>query len=249
MKTLLLGALASVAAHAQSEHVPPDPPQSQPAHMSYERMVELMQMDDTARFGRVMVNHAEWRAAEGAFGLQAQAYYGGDYHKAWLKTEGDFIDGDIEHASAELLWDRVIARWWSLQAGVRHDFGIGASRDWLAVGISGLAPHWLELEATVYAGEQGRTALHLRVDYELLITQRLVLQPEVETYVYGKEDRERRLGSGVSQAKLGVRLRYEIKREIAPYVGVEWVRRFGDTADLAADENELGAVAGLRIWF
>lgn len=249
MKALLLGVLASVTAHAQSEHVPPDPPQSLPAHVSYERMVELMQMDDTARFGRVMVNHAEWRTADDAFGLQAQAYYGGDYHKAWLKTEADIEGGNLEHANVELLWDRVIARWWSLQAGLRHDFGTGPSRDWLALGISGLAPHWFEVEATLYAGEEGRTALHLRVDYELLLTQKLVLQPAVETYAYGKEDRERQLGSGVSQVKLGLRLRYEIKREIAPYVGVEWVRRFGDTADRAGDEDEVGAVVGLRIWF
>jgi len=212
-------------------------------------------MDDEARYGRVMLNQAEWRDADAgaAYSLQGQASYGGDYDKLWIKAETDRVDGATEHANAEVLWDRVIARWWSLQTGVRHDFGAGPSRDWLAFGVAGLAPYWFEVEATAYVGAAGRTALRVRTDYELLLTQRLVLQPEFEANLYGKDDRERGLGSGLSQVELGLRLRYEIKREVAPYVGVEWTRRFGSTADwteaAGGEGSEVSAVAGVRIWF
>jgi copper resistance protein B len=124
------------------------------------------------------------------------------------------------------------------------------ARDWAAFGVQGLAPYWLEIEATAYVGDSGRTALRFRAEYELLLTQRLVLQPEFETNVYGKRDPDRGIDSGVNDAAFGLRLRYEIRREIAPYAGVVWKRRFGD-ADLvigrAGSETQL--VAGLRIWF
>jgi len=250
----LLTLTTAMTAHAQTQHVPPDPPQSAPLHMSYGKMAELMQMDDKARHGRVMLNQAEWRDADTgeAYSLQGQASYGSDYNKLYIKTEADRMNGVTERANAELLWDRVVARWWSLQTGMRHDSGVGPSREWLAVGVAGIAPQWFQVEATLYAGDAGRTALRVRTDYEMLLTQRLVLQPEVEANLYGKEDRERGIGSGLSQLELGMRLRYEIKREFAPYVGVEWTRNFGGTADLSHEHDgssEVSAVAGLRIWF
>lgn len=250
----LLASTAAMTAHAQTQHIPPDPPQPLPAHTSYEKMAELMQMDDKARHGRVLLNQAEWRDADAgdAYSLQGQASYGSDYNKLYIKTEADRVNSVTERANAELLWDRVVARWWSLQTGVRHDFGVGPSREWLALGVAGVAPQWFQVEATLYAGEAGRTALRVRTDYEMLFTQRLVLQPEFEAHLYGKEDRERGIGSGLSQVELGMRLRYEIKREFAPYIGVEWTRKFGGTADLSPeheDSSAVSAVAGLRIWF
>jgi copper resistance protein B len=124
------------------------------------------------------------------------------------------------------------------------------ARDWAAFGVQGLAPYWFEIEATAYVGDSGRTALRFRAEYELLLTQRLVLQPEFETNVYGKRDPDRGIDSGVNDATFGLRLRYEIRREIAPYVGVVWKHRVGD-ADFTAGRtgSEAQLVAGLRVWY
>jgi copper resistance protein B len=149
----------------------------------------------------------------------------------------------------EALWNRIVTPWWSTQVGVRQDFGDAPSRTWLAFGVEGLAPQWFDVEAAIYLGEEGRTAFRADVSYDLLLTQRLVLQPEIEADVYGKDDRERGIGSGLSDIEAGLRLRYEVRRELAPYIGVHWVRRFGETADLAGDDSEVRFVAGVRAWF
>lgn len=235
-------------------HVPPPPPQHEMGDMSEEAMAEMMDMDDTAGFGMALFDQFEWRDTEegSAIAWDGRAWYGNDYDKALLKSEGERIDGDYE-GSAELLWDRVISRWWSLQAGVAHDFGEGPSRTWATVGVQGLAPYWFEVEALLYVGEQGRTAANFSAEYEMFLTQRLVLQPKVEFNLYGKDDAANGIGSGLSDAELGLRLRYEIRREFAPYVGVVWSRLFGETADLArdhgADDSEVQFVAGVRMWF
>jgi copper resistance protein B len=240
---------------SESEHVPPDPPATDLADMSYRKMADMMDMDDKAKIGKVLLDQLDWRDADDAtaFAWDVQAYYGTDYNKLWLKTEGEHTSGTTEDARVEVLWDRIASRWWSAQAGVRHDFGEGPSRDWLAVGVQGLAPYFFEIEATAYVGDAGRTAAHFKADYELLFTQRLILTPELELNLYGKDDPERRIMSGFSDAELSLRLRYEIRREIAPYIGVAWVHRFGETADLVRaageDPSDIEALAGIRIWF
>jgi copper resistance protein B len=241
---------------SEREHVPPDPPQQELQHpMPYEQMVRMMEMDDRGRFGKAMLDRLEWRDVDGAAALEwdAAAWYGGDYDKLWVKTEGEHRAGKTEDARAELLWDRIIMRWWSVQAGVRQDFGEGPSRTWAAVGAQGLAPYFFDVEATAYVGENGRTAARISSEYNLLLTQRLVLQPEAELNLYGKDDPGRRIGSGLSDMQVGLRLRYEFRREIAPYVGLVWTRRFGKSADFARlsgeDSNDVQALAGLRIWF
>jgi copper resistance protein B len=152
-----------------------------------------------------------------------------------------------------LVWDRIISSWWSFQAGARQDFGEGPSRTWASIGLQGMAPYHFEIDATLYVGEQGRTAARLAGEYDLLITQRLILQPEIELEFYGKDDPANGIGSGLSEAGLGLRFRYEIRRELAPYVGVQWERKLGGTADLARneghDDSEVLFVAGLRAWF
>lgn len=227
--------------------------------MCYREMADLMQMDDTARFGKLMLDQLEWRngsAGEARAAWDAQAWYGGDYDKIWLKTEGSYVAGDpdrgLREASLEVLWNRVITPWWSVQVGGRRDVEQQRSRTWAAFGIQGLAPQWFETEATVYAGEQGRTAARLKVQYELLLSQRLVLQPFVETNLYGRTDAQRQIGSGISDLQLSVRLRFEVRRELAPYVGLVWVRRFGSTADMVraagGHAGEVQLAAGLRVW-
>jgi copper resistance protein B len=237
------------------DHVAPDPPQQMMGDMTYKDMVSMMQMDDTHRFGKVMLDQFEWRdAQDGAAGAwDAQAWYGGDYNKLWIKTEGERVAGITQGASVEVLFDRVVGRWWDAQGGIRQDFGRGPARTWLALGLQGLAPYWLDAEATFYVGEEGRTAVRLKADYDLLLTQRLILQPYGEANIYSKSDAEREVGSGLSDLELSLRLRYEVRREFAPYLGVGWFKRFGTTAGLARaageGSDEVQLVAGLHIWF
>ena len=184
---------------------------------------------------------------------ELQARFGRDYDRAVLKAEGEVYGGRFEEARTELLWGHAVAAYWDTQLGVRHDGGEGPSRSWLAFGVQGLAPYWFEVDAAVYVGDAGRTALRLEAEYELLLTQKLILQPRVEANLYGKRDAERGLGAGLSDLTAGVRLRYEIRREFAPYVGIEWGGKFGRTADYAQaageDAKETRFVAGLRFWY
>lgn len=239
---------------SERRHVPPAPPERPMHDMTNRQMIELMQMDDAGTFGKLSLDQLEWRGGEGADALawDGQAWYGNDYHKLRLKSEGERTDGDYE-GRAELLWDRILDRWWNVQAGVRHDFGEGPARSWLAAGVQGLAPYWFGIEATLYVGEEGRTAARFAGEYDLLITQRLILQPEIELDLHGKDDARNGIGSGLSQTETGLRLRYELRREFAPYVGVSWTRFYGETADLARaagrDQSEVRFVAGLRAWF
>lgn len=239
---------------SELKHVPPDPPQHAMGPMSNDRMIELMEMNDTAIFAKVLVNELEWQRADDAdvTAWDTHAWIGGDYHKLWLKTEGEHAEGETE-ARHELLWDRIVGRWWSAQVGVRHDMHEVSDRTWFAVGVQGLAPQWFEIDATLYLGGQGRTALRTSIEYELLLTQRLILQPQLEFNLYGTDDPDNGIGSGLSDVEAGVRLRYEIRRKFAPYVGVEWSKAFGKTADFAREENretdDVRVVAGVRAWF
>jgi copper resistance protein B len=227
--------------------------------MSYREMADIMQMDDTARFAKVMLDQLEWRnggANEGRAAWDAQGYYGGDNDKLWIKTEGKYMSQGrtgIHDADVEVLWDHVISPWWNLQAGGRQDLGSGQSRTWGAIGIQGLAPQWFQTEASIYASDEGRTAARFKAQYELLLTQRLVLQPFAEANFYGHPDRANEIGSGLSDLEISFRLRYEARRELAPYVGVVWIRRFGETADLVrasgGERSNLELTAGLRVWF
>jgi copper resistance protein B len=185
--------------------------------------------------------------------FQLSGWYGQDLNKLWLRSEGDVSHGKIEGGDVEAFWNHAIATYWGTMLGVRHDLGAGPNRNWLAYGVEGLASYWFKLEATGYVGESGRTAARLRANYEVLFTQRLILEPELEFNLYGKDDPARRIGSGLSDVSLGLRLRYEIRREFAPYIGINWVRRVGTTADYARADGQhvfdQQLVAGIRIWF
>jgi copper resistance protein B len=240
---------------SEAAHVPPDPPQHPMGDMPYSHMAAMMQMNDRALMGTLLFDQLEWRnAAEGnAVAWDAEGWYGGDTNKVWLRSEGERVGGRTQDARADLLWDHTFARWWSVQAGGRQDFGAGPGRTWAAIGVQGLAPYWFNAEATFYVGGQGRTAVRLKTEYELLVTQRLILQPEGEANLYGKSDPARELGSGLSDLEIGLRLRYEVRREFAPYIGVVWSRQFGGTADRVrqsgGNPSDVQFVAGLRAWF
>lgn len=186
-------------------------------------------------------------------GWEGTAWVGGDLNKLWLRTEGERVDGHTESADLEVLYGRAIAPWWDLVAGVRHDFKPGASQDFLAVGVQGLAPYKFEVAATAYLGQSGQTAATVEVEYETLLTNRLILQPVVEAEFHGKNDALRGIGSGLSTVEAGLRLRYEITRKFAPYIGVVHERAFGRTADFRREAGEGASetrfVAGVRLWF
>jgi copper resistance protein B len=239
---------------SERRHVAPDPPQHVMGAMSNAAMIELMQMDDAASFGMLQLDQLEWSriAGEHVAGIEGQAWYGNDYDKLWFKAEGEISAGDYQ-GRTELLWDHVLTRWFNLQSGVRQDFGPGTPRSWLAVGVQGLAPYWIEMELAAYVGDAGRTALRFTAEYDWLLTQRLVLQPEIDVDLYGKDDVENRIGAGLTETELALRLRYEVRREFAPYLGVVWSRRHGDTAALARAEgdaaDDLYFTLGLHAWF
>lgn len=233
------------------EHVPPAAPSSTPALASHDSMSATMGMDDSAPYGLIRFDRAEYRQGE-AFGWDADGWYGGDYDRLWLKTEGERGHGEWD-GRLEALWSRVITRWWSSQFGLRRDFGDGASRTWVAAGVEGLAPYFFDIEATAYVSDQGHLSARFAASYDLLFTQRLVLQPDVELTAFNKAEPDRLRGSGLSIATIGLRLRYEVRREMAPYAGIEWSRSFGQTSDLLRANREppsdLQWVAGLRFWF
>ncbi len=212
-------------------------------------------MGDTALIGSLLVSRLEAVRSDGntSAAYDLGAWYGHTYDRAVLKAEGDLDAGEVKDARTELLWGHAVAAFWDAQLGLRYDSGAGPDRSWLALGVQGLAPYWFEVDAAAYVGEAGRTALRLDASYELLLTQRLILQPRIEANAYGRRDAGRGLGSGLSDIAAGLRMRYEIRREFGPYVGVEWARSFGGTADLARaageDASHTRLVAGLRFWF
>jgi copper resistance protein B len=185
--------------------------------------------------------------------LDAQGWYGTDANKLWVKAEGERSAGRLQDLRTEALWAHPIGIYWNTQLGVRHDFGVGPGRTWAAFGIQGLAPYWFDVEATFYVGQSGRTAFRFESEYELPLTQRLILQPRFEANLYGRDDPQHGIGSGLSDAAAGLRLRYEFTRKFAPYVGVEIERKFGRTADFARNAGEPAfdprLVAGIRFWF
>lgn len=214
-----------------------------------------MSMADDKPYAHLLFDRLEVFRHDGENGqaVDAQAWYGGDINKLWLELDAERSGGRLGATRMEALWNRAIAAYWSSQVGIRHDVGEGPARNWAAFGVQGLAPYWFELQATAYVGDGGRTALRFEAEYELLLTQRLILQPTVKLDLYGKDDPEREIGSGLSSAGAGLRLRYELTRKFAPYIGVVWSRKLGNTAGFARDAGatvqQTKAVAGVRIWF
>jgi len=213
-----------------------------------------MAHDDNAVNYFVLFDQFEWLGGNGngAISWDNKGWIGRDRDRVWFRTEGERASGGLAHAEAQVFYGRAVRRWWDVVAGVRQDAGPGPNRTWAAVGVQGLAPYWFEVEATAYLSASGRTHLRLETEYELLLTNRLILQPLIEASVYGKDDPERGLGAGLSSIETGLRLRYEFRREFAPYVGVVWQRRFFGTADRArADGQRVGSASlalGLRLW-
>jgi copper resistance protein B len=183
-----------------------------------------------------------------------EGWIGTDYDKLWIKTEGfRRRDGTVDDGKQEFLYSRAISTYFDLQAGLRSDIDSLRNRNWAAFGFEGLAPLFFQVEGTGYVSDSGHLAAHFEGSYDLLLTNRLILQPEFEIDLYSKADPARLIGAGISDIDTGVRLRYEIDRKFAPYIGVAYEGKFGQTASFArrAGESTSGVrfVFGIRSWF
>ncbi|MEL1264391.1 copper resistance protein B [Pseudoxanthomonas putridarboris] len=245
-------------AHAASSDAPrePIPPVTQddlaaafPA-VDHHAMQHASAVNYKATFNRLETwdgDHGTGQAWEGI------AWIGTDTDRLWLRSEGERAGGRTESADVEVLYGRSVSPWWDVVAGIKHDFKPGDARSWAAFGVQGMAPYRFEIEATVYVGESGQVAANVEAEYTLRITNRLILQPLVEADFSTRDEPEHGTGSGLNKVEAGLRLRYEITRRFAPYVGVVHERSFGDTADYRRAEGErirdTRVVAGVRLWF
>lgn len=204
----------------------------------------------------LMAERAEsgFRSGSDDYLWDVQAWYGGDFNKVWFKSEGEGTFGEnAEEVELQALWSRAIAPWFDFQAGVRYDFRPQPERGHLVVGLQGLVPYRFELDSALFLSEEGDVTARTEAEYDLRITQRLILQPRVELNAALSDDPEIGLASGVNNTELELRLRYEVRREFAPYIGISWEQLYGGTADLARDEGEptsvTSLVLGVRAWF
>jgi copper resistance protein B len=242
---LLLLALLTAAgiARAQEDRFPL-PPKQWPSPVP-----------DQEPFAYFLLDRLEYRAQKGADALywDAQAWFGGDYNRLWLKSEGQRIAGaGTQDADLQVLYARRIAPFWHVQGGLRTEARPEPTKNYGVLALQGIAPYWFTVETTAFF-RSGEISGRLEAEYDQLLTQRLILQPRIDSDFSTKADPERGVGRGINDVVLGLRLRYEIRREFAPYVGVTWSRKVGDTADIARGRGEdvraTALVLGLRVWY
>lgn len=204
----------------------------------------------------VILDRFEATSGDGAEGYawDVQGWYGGDINRLWWKSEGEgAFDGDVEHAELQLLYSRAVTPYFDLQAGVRQTYRPEGDRTDLVLGVQGLAPYWFEVDGALFVSNEGELTARAQAEYDLRLTQRLILQPRVEISLSAQEIPEFAIGTGVTDVLAGARLRYEITRSFAPYVGVEWSGAIGDTRDLVQangdDPDATRVVIGVRALF
>lgn len=204
----------------------------------------------------VSANEIEWRDADegNLTSWDLSAWAGGDLYRFTLASEGEALDSDTESHELHLGMQKSIAPFWNLDAGWRRDIEpANPTRDWGYIGITGTAPWFIETDATLYVGEHGLSELTLAAAYELLFTQRLILEPEIEVSFYGRDDLAHGIASGAHSFETGLRLRYEIRRQLAPYIGVHHEAALGRTADLieagGESSDETLFVIGVKAWY
>jgi copper resistance protein B len=254
---LLAAAQHEHAAHAAAPYSPPPVTEADRAAAFPDLAamhVEHSMLDDPLN-KLVLLDRLETQDASGGTAQRwdLESWIGHSLTKVWIRTEGERVSGATERAELEVLRGKGFARWWELLAGARHDFDPGPAQSWAAVGVRGMTPYRFDLEATAYVGDGGRAALRVKSHYELLVTNRLILQPLAELNWYSQSDAARGIGRGLADAEIGLRLRYEVRREVAPYVGLVAQRKLGATADFARaagqDPSDTRLVAGIRLRF
>ncbi|NOZ42984.1 MAG: copper resistance protein B [Alphaproteobacteria bacterium] len=215
---------------------------------------------DMMTVSKILAEEFEYSANKGNNALiwDTQGWRGTDYNKLWVKFQGQ-KDISVNSGEMELqaLYSRTVAAFWDFQVGARYDtaFGTGAPGDrvFAVIGFQGLAPYWFEVEPAIFVSNKGDISARLTASYDLLFTQRLILQPRIEANFAASRVRDYNIGKGLNDIQLDLRLRYEIRRKFAPYIGVTWNRKFGETADmvLANGDNvsNFSFVSGIRFWF
>jgi copper resistance protein B len=211
---------------------------------------------DTGIFAHAILNENEGRfdGTNTEYRWDGQGWVGTDYDKLWIKSEGTLqSNGTLDDGQDDFLYSRAISTYFDLQGGLRSDLDSRPTRNWAAFGIQGLAPYFFDLELTGYVSGEGHLAGKLEASYDLLLTQRLILQPQIELNVYSKADPARLVGAGFSDIDTGIRLRYEFDRKLAPYLGVVYEGKFGQTAGFARRTGESTGdfrfAFGVRLWF
>ena len=241
------------------------PPPEAPSDHAADRHFPLADMDRArallrqehgdVRWSKVMLETAEVRPSSNGdvWAWEGEASFGGDINRFVFKTAGEGGSGDLETAEVQALYGRAIGPYFNLQAGVRHDLEPGPQRTYATVGVEGVAPYWFEVEAALFLSDQGDLSARLEGAYDFRLTQSLILEPRIEANIAASADPALELGSGLQDVELGLRLRYAIPQEFAPYVGVHYERKFGDTASFARahgeDVEDTRVVFGLRAWF
>ncbi len=197
----------------------------------------------------IMIDNLEYQFNdEKALSWDTFAYGGYDLNKVYLYSEGEKPENGEFESENQLVYSRAISPYWDVQVGVGYDKSDESDQTWAVLGVQGLAPYFFETRAVLLFGEDGNIGLRAEAEYEALLTQKLILTPSIALDAYTKDNSEMGIGSGLSNLTLGARLRYEIKREFAPYIGVEWNRNLGNT-DKLNSLNDTYATAGLRVWF
>ncbi|HZV18143.1 MAG TPA: copper resistance protein B [Sphingobium sp.] len=264
---------AGSAAHAGHEPTVADPPVSPPSpaalggpshaadgifgakEMAEARRIVRKEHGDI-RVGAILIDRLEAIIRDGKDGYawHAQGWYGGDIDRLWIKSQGEGRFGDaVEEAEVQALWSHALDPWWNLQAGIRQDIRAGTDRTYAVLGVQGLAPYWFEAGGALFLSDKGDVTARFEVDYDQRLTQKLILQPAMEVNLAAQEIPELGIGAGLSTAEVGLRLRYAFVPEVAPYVGVQYERAFGDTADVRRARGEAaggwGLLIGIRAWF
>ena len=212
---------------------------------------------DDKLYGMALIDRLEYGDPKGTnnYLWDVQGWFGGDFNKLWLKTEGEgpTHGGSPESTEFQALYNRMISPFWGVQGGLRYDINPNPDRGFAVLGVQGLAPYWFESDTALFVSEDGDVSFRGEFEYELLLTQRLILQPRLEVNLSARDTPEYGLGRGLNNTEMGVRLRYEIRREFAPYIGVRWEQKYGDTKDIAQAEGEATSstafVVGIRAWF
>jgi copper resistance protein B len=207
--------------------------------------------EDDPLLASVNVEQLEWREDD-AFVWDAQSWIGKDRDKLWFKTQGERSDGTTEEFETQLLYNRAITPFWNVQTGWRGDWQPESRRSWFALGVSGTAPGFIDTELTAFIAD-GRSAARIEATYDINLSQRIVLTPKLEANWYSDADPANSRGDGFSNLELGLRLHYQVRPELMPYVGISYTALYGDTGDFAEAEGDrdrdLQVLAGLSFWF
>lgn len=260
------------AGHGE-DHQPPVPPSGSPPEAAFSgpRHAADLVFDPAAMAGareQLRAEHGAMKASGvlfdrlempiggngGDYVWKAQAWYGGDHDKIRIKSEGEgSFDGGADESEVQALWSRAVTTWFDLQAGVRYDWRPEPDRGYLVLGLQGLMPYRFEVDAAAFLSEDGDLSARFEAEYDLLITQRLILRPGTEVKLALQDVPELGLGRGINGVEVGLRLRYEVAPQFAPYAGLQWERKLGQAADLARlagdSTADLFMSAGVNFWF